>query len=71
MPVTMPGSAIGSTISRFSDSRPKNLKRCTASAASVPSTSATSVAPVAVFRLTIKRVAGAGAVHRRLPPVAA
>ena len=51
MPVTMPGSAIGSTIIRFNDSRPKNRKRWTASDANVPSTSATSVAPIAILTL--------------------
>ena len=44
MPVTMPGSAIGSTIMRLSASRPKNAKRWIASDASVPSTTASTVA---------------------------
>ncbi len=44
IPVTTPGSAIGSTISRDTVSRPKNRKRWRASAAMVPSTSATAVA---------------------------
>ena len=45
MPVTMPGSVIGSTTSRLTTSRPKNRYRCTANAAMVPSTSAIAVAP--------------------------
>src|SRR5438128_6959157 len=44
-PVTRPGSAIGRTSRNDTASRPKNLKRCTAKAASDPSTSAAAVAP--------------------------
>ena len=44
MPVTMPGSAIGSSRSSDTTSRPKKRLRWTAAAASVPSTSAISVA---------------------------
>ena len=51
MPVTMPGSAMGSTTRKLTASRPKNRWRCTASDVSVPSTSASRVAPVATFRL--------------------
>ncbi len=40
MPVTMPGSAMGSRISRVTASLPKNLKRYMAAAAKVPSTMA-------------------------------
>ena len=46
MPVTMPGSAIGRTSANDSVSRPKKRKRCTASAASDPRTSASTVAPI-------------------------
>ena len=49
MPVTMPGSAIGSTTRNEIVSRPKKRWRATANAASVPSSSAISVAPVAAF----------------------
>ena len=45
MPVTMPGSAIGSTMRIDTASRPKNRYRATANDAIVPSTSATAVAP--------------------------
>ncbi len=45
MPVTMPGSAIGSTTSRLITSRPKNRYRWTAKARQVPSTRASAVAP--------------------------
>src|SRR3954447_19341527 len=44
IPVMMPGSAIGSTRTNDTTSRPKNRKRCTANAASEPSTRATAVA---------------------------
>ena len=44
MPVTMPGSAIGSTSRNETASRPKNLKRATPTAAAEPSTSAAPVA---------------------------
>ena len=47
MPVTMPGSAIGSTMRIDTASRPKNRYRATANDAIVPSTSATAVAPSA------------------------
>ena len=47
IPVTMPGSAIGSSRSSETTSRPKKRLRCTAAAASVPSTSAMVVATVA------------------------
>src|SRR4029079_6605018 len=45
MPVTTPGRAIGSTSRNEIVSRPKNLWRCNANAASVPSTRAMAVAP--------------------------
>jgi hypothetical protein len=41
----MPGSAIGSTTSSDTASRPKNVNRCTAKETIVPSTSAMAVAP--------------------------
>src|SRR5216683_1984368 len=44
MPVTIPGSAIGSTSRNVIDSRPKNLKREIANAAIEPRISATVVA---------------------------
>src|SRR5580765_5585476 len=44
IPVTMPGSAIGSTSRNETASRPKNLKRATPTAAAEPSTSAAPVA---------------------------
>jgi hypothetical protein len=47
MPVTMPGSAMGSTSRNDTASRPKKRLRDTAAAASVPSTSATAVAILA------------------------
>ncbi len=47
MPVTTPGSAIGRTRTKLIESRPKNAKRCTAMAASVPSTRAMATAPSA------------------------
>src|SRR2546426_11375553 len=50
MPVTTPGSAIGSTSRNVIASRPKKRKRLTAVAAAVPSTSATAVANPAAFR---------------------
>ena len=49
MPVTMPGSAIGRTNRNEIASRPKNAKRWIASAASVPSTIATSVAATPIW----------------------
>src|SRR5262252_10972293 len=44
IPVTMPGSARGSTSSSDTASRPKNRNRCTPKAAAEPSSSATAVA---------------------------
>src|SRR5439155_10801380 len=44
MPVTMPGSVIGSTRRKLIERRPKNRYRCTANAAIAPSTSAMAVA---------------------------
>src|SRR5579884_4432064 len=49
IPVTMPGSAIGSTSRNEIVSRPKNRNRCTPNDASVPSTSAIAVAYAAAF----------------------
>ena len=49
MPVTMPGSAIGSRMRIDTDSRPKNRYRATANDAIVPRTSATAVAPRPAF----------------------
>src|ERR1043165_2789669 len=45
MPVTMPGSAIGSTTSRDTALRPKNLYRPTANAIIAPSSGALPAAP--------------------------
>ena len=45
MPVTTPGSAIGRMTTKERASRPKKRYLCTAKAISVPSTSATPVAP--------------------------
>ena len=47
MPVTMPGSAIGSTNSTVSESRPRKVLRASAKAASVPRISAMVVAQAA------------------------
>ena len=49
MPVTIPGSASGSTTRNEIVSRPKKRWRATANDASVPSTSAIAVAPMAAF----------------------
>ena len=49
IPVTTPGSAIGRMNRKEIVSRPKNLNRWTASAASDPSTSAIAVAAVAAI----------------------
>ena len=54
MPVTTPGSAIGRTSRKLTDSRPKNEKRWTAMAASVPSTSAMTTAPRAAATEVVK-----------------
>ena len=53
MPVMMPGSAIGRMRSSETASRPKKRERLTAAAASVPSTSATSVAMAATRALSV------------------
>ena len=50
IPVTMPGSASGSTRRKDTVSRPKNRKRWTANAARLPSTKARVVAPAAALR---------------------
>src|SRR5712691_744340 len=50
IPVTTPGSAIGSTSRNVIASRPKKRKRLTAVAAAVPSTSAIAVANPAALR---------------------
>ena len=55
MPVMMPGSAIGRMRRSDTVSRPKKRERLTAAAASVPSTSATSV-EIAATRAEEKRV---------------
>src|SRR5512143_3961531 len=47
MPVTIPGKAIGSTTKNEMASRPKNLKRETASANNVPKNKAMAVAAIA------------------------
>ena len=52
MPVTTPGRAIGRMISSETKSRPKNRNRCSARAAMVHSTSATSVATIATCTKT-------------------
>src|SRR5688500_4283869 len=44
MPVTIPGSAIGSTMSRDTVTRPKNRNPCTANASIVPRPRAVAVA---------------------------
>ena len=49
MPVMMPGSAMGRMTSSEMTSRPKNLVRATAAAASVPRTSAITVAILATL----------------------
>src|SRR5258706_15391839 len=49
IPVTMPGSAIGSTTSNDTVLRPKNANRWTANDSADPSTTAMSEARVAVF----------------------
>ncbi len=49
MPVTIPGSAIGRSRTNEIVSRPKNLNRWTASAASVPRIRAMIVAPTAAW----------------------
>ena len=51
IPVTMPGSAIGSTTSRLTELLPKKSNRCSASASSVPSSSAMPVATLATSTL--------------------
>ena len=51
MPVTMPGSAIGRMITSDTTLRPKKCVRCSASAAIVPSSSATRVARMATSML--------------------
>ena len=53
MPVMMPGSAIGRMRSSDTASRPKKRERLTAAAASVPSTSATSVEMAASQELSV------------------
>ena len=52
IPVTIPGSAIGRMTRNAIASRPKKRYRATASAASVPSSSAIAVAPRAAFSET-------------------
>src|SRR5882762_2132451 len=55
IPVTTPGSAIGSTSRNVIASRPKKRKRLTAAAAAVPRTSANAVAsPAALNHLVLK-----------------
>ena len=49
MPVMMPGSAIGKTKSSEIVSRPKNLARDSPAAATVPKTSASTVATAATL----------------------
>ncbi len=49
MPVTIPGRAIGRMTAKDTASRPKNEKRWTANASSVPRMSATVVAPSAAW----------------------
>ena len=56
MPVMMPGSAIGRMRRSEIASRPKKRERATAAAASVPSTSATSVAIAATRALQRQRL---------------
>src|SRR5439155_5935029 len=48
-PVMIPGRAMGRTRKKDSASRPKNLNRCTAKAASDPRPRAMTVAPPAAF----------------------
>ena len=60
MPVTMPGRAIGRSSRNETTSRPKNRNRCTANAASDPSTSAVPVAssPALSDRRSASRTSG-------------
>ncbi len=58
--VTIPGSAIGSTSANDTALRPKNRKRCTAKAASEPSSSASVVAPTAASIEPISAVRRSG-----------
>src|SRR4051812_6935507 len=60
MPVTMPGSAIGSTSANDSVSRPKKRNRCTASAASDPRTSDRTVAPIPTCSDRIRALRSSG-----------
>ena len=68
-PVTMPGSAIGRITRNEIVSRPKKLKRATASEASVPRTSATVVAIAADLERDEEGVAGAAVVDRLAEPL--
>ena len=69
MPVTMPGSAIGSTSRNETASRPKKLKRATPNAAIEPSRSATPVATSATRTESHERVAHVLRVPRDAEPV--
>src|SRR5213596_691764 len=66
MPVTTPGKAIGRTSRKVTASRPKNLKRLTAAAAAVPSTSATVVASTAAFSESTSASRASWSCHAKL-----
>ena len=68
-PVTIPGSAIGRMTRNEMISRPKNLERETASAASVPSTRAMTVAPKAALIESQQGVANVRVVPRDAEPL--
>ena len=68
MPVTTPGSAIGSTSSSDTDSRPKKRKRATANAAALPSRIAISAASEAAFERQHERGADLRVVEHRAEP---
>ena len=69
MPVMMPGSAIGRISSKVIVSRPKNLARASAAAASVPSTSATAVLHAATCADSVIACHMSGRVERHAEPL--
>src|SRR5215471_5971012 len=58
IPVTMPGSASGSTSSSDTASRPKNRNRCTPNAAAEPSSTATANRPALTDSTNAARTCG-------------
>src|SRR5437588_5611063 len=66
IPVTTPGSAIGSTSRKLTASRPKKRKRLTAAAAAVPSTSATTVASPPAFSESTSALRASSLCHAAL-----